>query len=227
VGPGIYFLEAYDPGRIPVLFVHGALGSPQDFASLIDRLDRGRYQPWVFFYPSGARLSGVSDLMSQLVTRLRLRLGLRALVVVAHSMGGLVARSFILKHHDQAREDPVKLFVAISTPWGGVESAELGAHSPIVVPSWRDLAPTSEFLHRLFFEDSRKGPRPRRLPPGLAFHLIFGVLDPEKSLASAVRWEAVREAADRWPLAYGHDDILESPEARTVLGEILTRELGE
>jgi pimeloyl-ACP methyl ester carboxylesterase len=222
VGPGIYFLEEYDPGRIPVLFVHGALGYPQEFAALIAGLDRSRYQPWVFFYPSGARLSAVSDFLSQLVTRLRLRHGFRELVVVAHSMGGLVSRSFILKQHAESRHDPVKLFVAISTPWAGVESAREGVeHSPIVVPSWRDVAAGSGFLHDLFFEE---GERPR--PLGVPFHLLFGVRDRTISLSSAARWEAMRDAASRWALDYDHVEILKSREAATLLGEILGREPG-
>jgi pimeloyl-ACP methyl ester carboxylesterase len=222
VGPGIYFLEDHDPRRIPVLFVHGALGYPQEFAALVAGLDRSRYEPWIFFYPSGARLGVVSDFLSQLVTRLRLRLGFREMVVVAHSMGGLVARSFILKHHAQARVDPVKLFVAISTPWGGVESAEKGVERlPIVVPSWRDVATGSAFLRGLFFEGPG-GTRPRRL--GIPFYLLFGVRDHTISLSSAARWEAVREAASRWPLDYDHVDILRSPEATTLLREILARE---
>ena len=39
VGAGIYFLEPDDPHRIPVLFVHGALGEPNDFGTLIAQLD--------------------------------------------------------------------------------------------------------------------------------------------------------------------------------------------
>ena len=29
--PGIYFLKPYDPGKIPVLFIHGMDGTPRDF----------------------------------------------------------------------------------------------------------------------------------------------------------------------------------------------------
>jgi pimeloyl-ACP methyl ester carboxylesterase len=223
-GPGVYFLEDYDPGRIPVLFVHGALGYPQQFAALIAGLDRSRYQPWLFFYPSGARLGAVSAFLSQLVTRLRLRLGFPEMVVVAHSMGGLVARAFILEHHAEARVDPVRLFVAISTPWAGLDSAEQGVErSPVVVPSWRDVATGSEFLRGIFFEDPGRQTRPRRL--GVPFHLVFGVRDRTIGLSSAARWEAVREATSRWPLDYGHVDILKSPEASRLLGEILAGDL--
>ena len=50
--PGIYFLEPYDERKTPVLFVHGSGGTPANFAYLIARLDRTRYQPWLYLYPS-------------------------------------------------------------------------------------------------------------------------------------------------------------------------------
>ena len=50
---GVYFLAPYDPDRIPVLFVHGIGGSPQEFLPLIEALDHERFQPWFYFYPSG------------------------------------------------------------------------------------------------------------------------------------------------------------------------------
>ena len=50
---GIYFVEAYSPEKTPVLFVHGINGSPRDFALLVSRLDRKKFQPWFIYYPSG------------------------------------------------------------------------------------------------------------------------------------------------------------------------------
>jgi pimeloyl-ACP methyl ester carboxylesterase len=233
VGPGVYFLEDYDPHKIPVLFVHGALGHPSEFESLVKGLDRTHYQPWFFFYPSGARLSSVSELLSQLVTRLRLRLRFARLAVVAHSMGGLVARSFILKHHEEAREDPVELFVAISTPWDGSEAAQSANREPsplfpasMRVPMWQDIATNSAFLNHLFFVDGEPAKGERPLPPGLEFDLLFGVLDRTISLSSAARWEAVRQARERWPLVEDHTSILRSPDASKLLGGILQHHFG-
>ena len=51
-GGNVYFLEPYDPTRIPVLFVHGAAGSAQDWRHFFDQLDRRRYQVWFFQYRS-------------------------------------------------------------------------------------------------------------------------------------------------------------------------------
>ena len=75
LGPGVYFLEPYDPGKIPVLFVHGAEGYPQQFAKLIEGLDRTRFQPWFFFYPSGARLEAVAHFLTERIARLEARYG--------------------------------------------------------------------------------------------------------------------------------------------------------
>jgi hypothetical protein len=50
-GGNVYFLEPYDPNKIPILFVHGAAGSPQDWRYFFDHIDRRRYQPWFFQYP--------------------------------------------------------------------------------------------------------------------------------------------------------------------------------
>ena len=230
VGPGIYFLDDYDPDKIPVLFVHGALGHPAEFEYLVKGLDRTRYQPWVFFYPTGARLGSMGELLSQLVTRLRLRLRFKRLAVVAHSMGGLVARSFILRHHAGAREDPVELFVALATPWDGSEAAVSANRPPnplfplsMRVPMWTDIATGSRFLNELFFVEGERAKGLRRLPPGLEFDLLFGVLDRTISLPSAARWEAVEEARERWPLVADHTGILQSPEASQLLGRILAR----
>lgn len=223
LGPGIYFLDAYDPAKVPVLFVHGAMGFPQNFDALIAGLDRTRFQPWLFFYPSGARLEAVTHFLAEQVARLGLRHGFERMAVVAHSMGGLVARAFILVYHERARRDPIELFVSYSTPWEGVAAAELGVErSPVVVPSWRDVAPGSVFLRGLFFEDPERT-RPRRLPGQVAHQLIFGVRDETISVPSAVSWPAVREARERWPLPYGHVEILSSPEASQLLNESLAR----
>lgn len=50
---GIYFLEPDDPRKTPVLFVHGMQGTPASFATLASKLDRSRFVPWFYYYPSG------------------------------------------------------------------------------------------------------------------------------------------------------------------------------
>jgi pimeloyl-ACP methyl ester carboxylesterase len=166
LGWGIFFLEPYDHNRIPVLLVHGAGGYPQEWDFLTSRMDRARFQPWVFQYPSGMRIQAAVCGLSDMVEELKARYGFRELVVIAHSMGGLVARGAIHRSSGFSWVDDVRLLVTISTPWLGQDAARLGlGHSPYIVPSWIDLAPGSEFLFRM---------RHAELPSKVSYHLYFG-----------------------------------------------------
>ena len=59
---GLYILQPYDPDRIPVIFVHGLISTPQMWLNVINELNadpvlRARYQYWVFAYPTGNPLA--------------------------------------------------------------------------------------------------------------------------------------------------------------------------
>jgi len=134
-----------------VLFVHGALGNPNNFRALINSLDRNRFQAWVAYYPTAVRLDIVGGALGRWLQALEVEYGFQRLGLVAHSMGGLVARSYLAG-------DPYGLggtidaltFVSIATPWQGHAAAALGvARAPVPAPSWFDMAPGSPFLNRL------------------------------------------------------------------------------
>ncbi len=163
-GCNISFLEPYDPKKIPILFVHGAAGSPQDWRYFIQHMDRSRYQPWIFYYPSGARLDTVSFLLQTKLYELYRKYEFETLYIVAHSMGGLVSRAVLIEN--SAFIESIKLFVSISTPWGGERRAKTGVEkSPAVIPSWKDMDPDSEFLKRIFA---------KRIDPSIRYYLFFG-----------------------------------------------------
>ena len=164
LGGNIYFIEAYDPQKIPILFIHGATGTPKGWQYFVDNIDRTRFQPWFFYYPSGARLQGMSHLLLWKLENLKLKYNFEQLYITAHSMGGLVARSFLMDH--SARFPYVKLFVSLATPWGGVRSAEYGVkQSPAVVPCWIDMQPESAFLQSLYRS---------KMPETVSFYMFFG-----------------------------------------------------
>lgn len=73
-GVGVSMLEAYDATRTPVIFVHGAEGSPANFRKLIAELDHTKFQPWVYSYPSGIRLELAATTLRRIVDDLQLRL---------------------------------------------------------------------------------------------------------------------------------------------------------
>ncbi len=168
---GIYFLEPYDPDRVPVLFVHGMNGSPRGFAELIDHLDRERYQPWLYYYPSGLPLQTVATHLVQTLEELELRHDVESMPVVAHSMGGLVAKGLLHERERRAAPAQIPHMIALSTPWRGHAAAQSGVdRSPVVIPVWRDMAPGSEYQRRLFESE---------LSGETELHLLFSFRRPD------------------------------------------------
>ncbi len=164
VGGNVYFLEPYDPEKIPILFVHGVTGSPQNWRTFFEGIDRSRYQPWFFYYPSGSSIDSMSHLLFWKLQNLQTKYQFKELHITAHSMGGLVVRSFLVNYGPLFPS--ITNFVSISTPWGGEELAEIGVqYSPGVIPAWIDMQPGSKLLNSIFS---------RHLPPGVDYYLFFG-----------------------------------------------------
>jgi len=201
---GVYFLEPHDPKKIPVLFVHGLAGTPAKFEYYISRLDRSRFQPWIYYYPSGVHLPKIADHLAQTIAKIQRRYDHPKLVVIAHSMGGLVSRGFIQRHVALRTPGEIPLFITISTPWGGHAAAETGVkRSPIVVHVWEDMAPGSDYLTDIFASP---------LPAKTAHHLLFtfnrnatsfGASDDQAVTVASELRPAAQEGATR---LYGFDD---------------------
>src|SRR5438552_877155 len=93
---GLYFLQPYDPDRIPVVFVHGLSSSPFMWSQTINKIQadpqlRERYQFWVFAYPTGyPPLYCALRLREELAKVDKLYPNHRDYVVIGHSMGGML-----------------------------------------------------------------------------------------------------------------------------------------
>ena len=96
---GLYFLQPYDPDRIPVVFVHGLISTPFDWVKTINGLQadpeiRKRYQFWVFAYPTGNPvLYSALRLREELAKVDKLYPNHKDYVLVGHSMGGLLSQA--------------------------------------------------------------------------------------------------------------------------------------
>lgn len=101
---GLYFSEPYVPRKIPVVFTHGLMSGPATFANLTNRLlvdpvIRENYQFWFFGYPSGLawtipasrQRQALKELMQEYNPRGTSR-EMNNIVMVGHSMGGLITR---------------------------------------------------------------------------------------------------------------------------------------
>ena len=99
---GLYFLQPYDPDRIPVVFVHGLFSSPFDWVQTINGLQadpeiRKHYQFWIFGYPTGNPiLYSALRLREELAKADKLYPNHRPYVVVGHSMGGMLTRMQVI-----------------------------------------------------------------------------------------------------------------------------------
>jgi pimeloyl-ACP methyl ester carboxylesterase len=228
---GIYFVEPYDADRIPVLFVHGISGYPREFLTMIESLDRGRFQAWFYLYPSGFRLDGISGHLAVLLERLQAKYRFDELAVVAHSMGGLVSMGAAYKYARETGRDDIRLLVSVSTPWGGGVGADKAGTAPIELPaSFSDMSPSSDYLRWLFYGETAATPQP--FPKDLAYHLLFGFRmsgsssvadDGRVTLASQLQPLVQEQAITQRGYDYSHTDILHAPEVVERVNLLLDR----
>jgi len=221
----IWFVEPYDPGKIPILYVHGSGGSPADWRYFAENIDRSVCQPWFFYYPSGLSLEFSAKLLASKIRELHTKYKIEKMAIVAHSMGALVARSVLV--HSKKRFPYIQLFVSISAPWGGVESAKVGAEkSPIKVASWRDIATGSYFINSLY---------EHKLPESLRHYLLFGYQDKQNSFnpdndgvitfKSMLDDRAQQEAIRVYGFNENHVSILRSADTLAFVRNIIRQEI--
>jgi len=227
-GLGIYFLEEYDPEKIPILFVHGALGTPRSFKYISENIDQDHFQAWFYHYPSGVPLSKVSNFLNHLIAYLHDKYGFEQLYLTAHSMGGLIVRSFIVQNVYNERNDYIKLFVSMSSSFGGLEIARTGVdRAPVAVPSWHDLVPNSPFIEQIFEQP---------LHTKLDYYLFFSYKgdcsmfmdnnDGTVTLRSQLDPRAQEDAVKVYGFDEGHTAILSSPVMFEKYNEIITNTAG-
>jgi pimeloyl-ACP methyl ester carboxylesterase len=94
-------VQPYDPKKIPVLFVHGLQSTPVTWVPMLNRfwtdpVVRRNYQVWVFNYPSGYPVPYSALLLRRQLNALDKAFpNHRPIVLVGHSMGGILSRLMI------------------------------------------------------------------------------------------------------------------------------------
>ncbi len=108
----LFMIEPYQPGKYPLVFIHGLLSSPQvwqDMANeILARPDlRRHFQLWAYRYPTGKPF-----LESAAILRRELKAAIRQCnpagqdpalyqtVLIGHSMGGLIAQLLVTSSDD-------------------------------------------------------------------------------------------------------------------------------
>ncbi|MGH1471220.1 MAG: hypothetical protein ACRBCS_08510 [Cellvibrionaceae bacterium] len=219
-----YALEEDIAYKIPVVFVHGISGSAREFTTLVSKMDRNKYKPWFFHYPSGADLQQMAEVFHKIFLDGKLIPSEEEipLVVVAHSMGGLIVRE-ALNLTDETAERKI-LFVSLASLYGGHPAASmLDNVSGMVMPSWKNLNPNSDFMTDLFR---------RKLPKNIEHRLYYafdngtGIAIGENSdgvvpLSSQLHPSAQQQAAFQFGFNATHTSILvEEEPVATVIKDI-------
>lgn len=113
VESSLTMVEPYQPGKIPVIFVHGLLSDPSTWISLVNELSANprfheRYQIFAFTYPTGkAFLTSAAEFRRELATLMNSLWdeyqdpALHHTVLVGHSMGGILSRFQVTYSDDQ------------------------------------------------------------------------------------------------------------------------------
>jgi pimeloyl-ACP methyl ester carboxylesterase len=104
-------LQPFDPARTPVIFVHGLQETGASWAPMIDSLRddpwiREHYQFWFFSYPSGYPYPYAAALFRQDLDGIdRAFPNHKRVVLIGHSMGGMICRLMITDAGDKIWRD--------------------------------------------------------------------------------------------------------------------------
>lgn len=109
---GLHLTQPYQPGRIPVVFVHGTFSNPAWWAEMLNTLRadpilRQKFQLWAYLYNSSAPIvASAADLRDALRNKVAQLdpegkdQALRDMVVVGHSQGGLLTKLTVVDTGD-------------------------------------------------------------------------------------------------------------------------------
>ncbi|MFZ4775638.1 MAG: alpha/beta fold hydrolase [Terrimicrobiaceae bacterium] len=110
---GLFQFQPYDPEKIPVVFVHGLLARPEAWTLALNGLladpeIRKRYQFWFLLYPTGLPIWKSAALLRSELDRFHHELErdhrnpqLHRIVLIGHSMGGLISSLVIRQGGDK------------------------------------------------------------------------------------------------------------------------------
>ena len=153
---GLFLIEPYHPGKIPVLFIHGLMSSPDTWVQMINSLKndpviRKRYQFWFYSFSSGMPVLATAGNLRQILLAAREELGTTPearenfdkMVLIGHSMGGLVSRTLL-------QDDPHYMVETVTQRTWDEITAALSEDELDAVETFAVL-PSLPFVNRVVF----------------------------------------------------------------------------
>ena len=186
VKPKLVMMEPYQPGKIPVVFIHGLGSDPLTWADATNSLRAQgdiyrRCQFWYFRYPTGGDLMESAAALREKLLLARETCdpqhsdpALAQMVLVGHSMGGLVAQLQVTYSYDilwqHAARQPIEAVRTTPQMSRGI-AAETSSSIPRRWSSGSSSWPR-RIAARTWPDDSSAAPlrssftiRPRKRPP--------------------------------------------------------------
>lgn len=174
VQPRVYLMQPYDPERLTVVLIHGLASSPEAWIDLANELMgdeeiRRRYQIWQVFYSTNAPIPynrhAIRQALDETLAHFdpdRTAAASRNMVLVGHSMGGVIARLLVVGSGDQ-------LWTALL----GHPPKDGDRESLAILAPYLDLAPMPEVGRAVFVASPHRGaPMASRRLGKLAARLI-------------------------------------------------------
>jgi len=105
---GLFMMQPHKTGRIPVVLVHGTASSPARWAELVNELANDprfweNYEIWLFMYNTGNPIAYSAMLLRDVLIKVVKELdpddkdtGLKRMVVMGHSQGGLLTKMTVI-----------------------------------------------------------------------------------------------------------------------------------
>ncbi len=153
---GLFLIEPYQPNKIPVIFIHGLMSSPDTWVQMINSLKndpviRKRFQFWFYSFSSGMPILATAGNLRQVLFAAREELGTTPealenfdkMVLIGHSMGGLVSRTLL-------QDDPHYMLETVTQRSWDEITASLSEEELDAVKTFAVLPPLP-FVNRVVF----------------------------------------------------------------------------
>lgn len=139
---GLFFLQPFDPNKIPIVFIHGLMSSPYTWVEMFNTLFvdpslHKKYQFWFYCYPTGDPIIVNADRLRQTLLRTKSILDpvgdnvyFNQMVLVGHSMGGILTKMMV-------QSSPKDL-------WNAYTKSDLSIDQLAIPGEYKD------YYHRLF-----------------------------------------------------------------------------
>lgn len=156
--PRVFLMQPYDPDRLTVVLIHGLASSPNAWVNLANELTgdeeiRRNYQVWEVFYRSGLSLAynahAIRAALEQTLDRFdpgRTARASHRMVLVGHSLGGVIARMLVLDVGDALWQ------MLLGHAPSAEERQRLAAAAPYL-----DLVPMAEVGRAVFLASPHHG----------------------------------------------------------------------